>query len=693
MAHGHGDESAIGSRTRLPGIGRLILTLPVAAMLLLSISFGASDYLHARLLSVGQSLWDNYGLIRHGVPQPTCNPNPDIDALVKQRVAAAEARQASADDLLPPAPPNPAGIRASLTAARDQCRQHFRYYQEWQKVSDSGTLHAFSITEGAIGEFTIAGLRLQPYFLLGVILLCAAMASVTRQHIAIRGSVTRLDVRVGAVLQTIAGLLLLYSAWDWRGIAIGGSGGMDWLGLEWVIGFALVAVASAWPLIRPPDVPPGGHFLHALRAVPLYTYMTLIAAAYFLFMEAYPAGIAVQISRMLQYSDLYLAVALYIWVGVLLKHTRLTQLIFEVLRPWNLAPELITIIVVLIAAIPTAFTGASGIFVLALGGVIYDEIRIAGARRQLAMAATAMSGSMGVVLNPCLMVVIITALNKQVTTDQLYGWGDKVFLLSAAIFSLVTLLARRNPITLARPREALAPSLRALRPLLPYAIITAVVILAFSLLLRQHFNEFSAPTILPVVLLGILACDRWLLRRDARRSGESPPAGFWPVVREATAESTVHIGSLLLLMALSVAIGGVVERSEIMQLFSGTVGSVWLATLLITVTLVIIGMFIDPYGAIILVSTSIAGVAYHNGITPLHFWMIVLVAFELGYLMPPVALNHLLARQSIGEQEFERLLAERPHSGFWRRHEHVLMPILVMGSSLLIVAFAPLLFG
>ena len=45
--------------------------------------------------------------------------------------------------------------------------------------------------------------------------------------------------------------------------------------------------------------------------------------------------------------------------------------------------------------------------------------------------------------------------------------------------------------------------------------------------------------------------------------------------------------------------------------------------------LVIIGMTMDPYGAVILVTASIADVAYKNGIDAVHFLMVVLAAFEL----------------------------------------------------------------
>jgi len=162
-------------------------------------------------------------------------------------------------------------------------------------------------------------------------------------------------------------------------------------------------------------------------------------------------------------------------------------------------------------------------------------------------------------------------------------------------------------------------------------------------------------------------------------------------VREATTETTGHIGALLMLMGLSVSIGGVVERAELMHMVPTTFESVWVAMALLVAILVVIGMVMDPYGAVILVSATIATIAYDSGIHPVHFWMVTLVAFELGYLSPPVALNHLLTRQVVGEEEVA--LAREEGHNFWYRHEKILLPLVTMGIALGLVAFLPLALG
>jgi TRAP-type C4-dicarboxylate transport system permease large subunit len=108
------------------------------------------------------------------------------------------------------------------------------------------------------------------------------------------------------------------------------------------------------------------------------------------------------------------------------------------------------------------------------------------------------------------------------------------------------------------------------------------------------------------------------------------------------------------------------------------------------VVLVGIGMIMDPFGAVVLVSGTVAQIAYNNGINPVHFWMITLVSFELGYLTPPVALNHLLTRQMVGYEETAKASLEGDN--FWYRHEKILLPLVAMGTTLLLVAVVPVLY-
>ncbi len=666
-------------------------SLPACLLLLAVVIFSTSSDIHNRILKIGQSVWAGYYELRYDPVEPTCERNPDIEAEVQRRIAA-DSVDSGELDLFDSEPLDPETLRNSLLNAQRACEDKFVRYES---TADRITLgvRVYRAVELFIGDLIAFGLTSQRYILAILVIICAATATYTRHHIALRGIETRSDHLVSAFLQTIANLMLCVSAWSFRDLARHNGGEIllekDILNWIWIGGFGLIALISALHLIIvPKDLKPGGSLGNALLTVPLYTTMCLISSTYFM-SSGHVAGVGIYLDKMMDLSDMFLNVGLYVWIGMMLKQTQLAHLVFQVFKPWKMRPELLAIVTLAVTALPTAYTGASGIFVIAAGAVIYHELREAGARRQLALATTAMSGSLGVVLRPCLLVVIIAYLNREVTTDLLFGWGSKIFFLTLGLFAFFTLLLNRETSNrLAPASEAFPESVRRLRPILPYALIIVGVTLFYGLLLDVRLDEFSAPRVLPVMMLAILVYEHLMTRRKAD-VGERKPVEA--AVRGATSDTTTHIGALLFLMGLSVSIGGVVERAELMQMFPSSFDSVWTAMFLLVILLVIIGMLMDPYGAVILVSVTIAQVAYANGIDPLHFWMVTLVAFELGYLTPPVALNQLLTRQVVGEEELR--LSELHEGSFYRRHERTLLPVIVMGSALLLVAFVPLIVG
>ncbi|MDF1763658.1 MAG: TRAP transporter large permease subunit, partial [Oleibacter sp.] len=551
----------------------------------------------------------------------------------------------------------------------------------------------FRAIELGVSDFGELGMASQRIMLSILVLICGLTTLARRHHIALRPAITKLDYRVSAFAQLVALSVLFYSVYSFKNVAF--SAGLE-VPTEhfirhylWIVGFGVTLLLSLYQIIVvPQDAEEGGSIGKASLAIPLYATMALISGVYFLYV-GHPAGIGIYLNQMMELSQLFLNVGLYVWIGMLLKRTELAQKVFNIFRPFNLPPEMLAVAVVALAAVPTAYTGGSGIFVIAVGGLIYHELRRAGARRQLALAATAMSGSLGVVLRPCLLVVIVAALNNEVTTDQLFGWGVKVFFLTTVLFAFFALLTRQSvpeANAIKRDNSLVWPEFKeALKPLIPYVILISITLVIYAVLLNAYLDEFSAPIILPVLLLVVLFYERinqekGILKRENMNADyvEKRLTDGWmdirhgndsleKTVREATTETTGHIGALLMLMGMSVALGGVIERAEIMSFVPAEFSSIWIAMALLVTILVIIGMVMDPYGAVILVTTTLTTVAYQSGINPIHFWMVTLVAFELGYLSPPVALNHLLTRQVVGEEEVE--LSKKEGHNFWYRNE------------------------
>jgi len=674
-------------------------SLPACILLLLVVVFSTSSDIHNQILQVGEHYWAGYYKLRVDPVAPTCDPNINVEQKLQERLAQSQEDDGLGLDLFDAAPVDPGLIRTSIENARLDCVAKFASYDE---VSDRITpaVEAFRSVELFVSEAIGVGLVSQKFILVILILLCAMTATLKRHHIAMRPVISRRDHYFSGTAQIVANIILMVSSMSFQTLvhADGAKVPVEVAMLHnvWVYGLGLLLIVSIYNLINvPKHLPAGGGVGHAALAIPLYATMAMITGVFF-FSAGHTAGIGIYLAKLLDLADMFLNVGLYVWIGMLLKQTRFASLVLALFKPWKMPPEMLAFFVVVLAAVPTAYTGGSGIFVIAAGAVIYHEIRAAGARRNLALAATAMSGSMGVVLRPCLLVVVIAFMNREVTTDQLFGWGIWVFVLSAFMFFMVIMTVnRQSKIHLAPISEAFPKMLSQIRPLVPYIICMTAVIMFYNYAVNVQLDEFSAARILPVMMLSILAYEHFTKKEIVSDDGltTEPHPGIETCVRTATNQTTAEIGALLLLVSCSICLGGMIERSGVVELFPSDFDSVWSAMGLIVCALVVMGMIMEAFGAVILVSQTIATIAYQAGIDPIHFWMVTLCAFELGYLSPPVALNHLLTRQVVGEEEVLKADEECKDGTFYQRHERVLMPMITMGSVLLLVAFGPLLIG
>ncbi|MBX2798489.1 MAG: TRAP transporter large permease subunit [Myxococcales bacterium] len=582
----------------------------------------------------------------------------------------------------PAAAPTPVNCPALRNLADSCASDHAAYAAAVERLTP--TVKAFRGFELFISR--VAQFPFGKHMLVLLVILGALSTTAHRMHIALRNPQSLLEHRVRQAGLLVAHLLWLVSCVADYQVQIESAAERQNLGLPvlWALGFAALAVINLVHLARPPkdlDEQPTS-VVRLLMIVPLYVYMGIIGGIYFTFVEQHASGQAIYLHKFVQHPTIYLGIGLYIWAGMMLSRTRLATLGFDVLLPFQLPPALLAWLVVVLAAFPTAYSGASGIFVIAAGAVIFERLTAVGATPRVALAATAMSGSLGVVLRPCLVVVLIAVLNKQVTTDELFSYGLQVFALTALLSLVAFVLWNRDPLKFPDLGKAVPESLSAMRPLLPYLAIGVGVLLFYGVAFKTTVNEHTAPMVLPAVLLALLAWDR------TRGTDDGPT--LVPALVGSTSETSHHTGALLMVMCGSVGLGGVVERAEIMALVPESFGSLWITMTVLVVVMVLVGMTMDALGAVVLVSVTVAKIAYDNGIDPTHFWMVVLVGFELGYLTPPVSLNHLLARQVIGEASDVAVVD--PKEGFFAQYEHLIVPMAIMGTALVIVAYGPLFF-
>lgn len=689
-------------------LGEWFSSLPIFSLLLLTLIIGTGEMVHGQLLRLGESMFGDaahgvqYFMLRGDPTEPTCNPKLDIDAEVQRQMS--QAKPAGGDDvdaLFGDVKQDPEVLRKSLVSSTAECQLKHDIYQ---RIVGHLTPHvkAYRTLETSFFALFQLGTENRTLMLLLLVGIAAITTTLGHHHICIRPPHYKRDFKLQAIVMSVASAFLLYSSVRYYQISKGSGVELEHpiIYFLWMILFGSLMLINVVRIFgnggAAPDAPEGS-WQHAVLSVPLFSQLALVSGIYF-YAHGHESGLAIQVNRLLDLPVIFLNLALFIWSGMLLKQSRIVDLFMNVVRPWRFSPELLTYIVLLAAALPTAYTGASGILVIAAGGIVYHEIRAVGGSRQFALAATAMSGSLGVVLRPCLLVVLIAAYNKQVTTNMLYHWGGYVFLLTSTLFFLASQLQRTKRASIEAPAKAIPQMLRQAVHTLPYVAIVIVVIALYEYGFDTKLNEVTAPTIMPVIMLAVLVFDKWTTGRREHVGkhphhsvhGTDRQEGVEASVRAATNEAIGHIGALIMLMTISLAVGGVVERSEVMEMAPKTFPNIWLAMAFLVVTKVILGIFMDPFGAIILVSGTMAPIAYSNGIDPVHFWMMVLVAFELGYLMPPVALNQLLTRQVIGEEEILKADHEVRNQSFFRRYERWILPTVVMAVGLSIVAFGPL---
>lgn len=711
-----------------------ISAFTILLLLLLTLIIGTGEMIHGQMLRLGENLYGDpkvgmqYSFLRAEPEKPSCERNPNIDALVQAQMQN-NANDEFADIF---GTTSKEQVRESVLAGQQLCEDKFTFYDQSVKyLDDHPTIRTYRNIETTFFGIFQFGTDNKAVLLIIMVVLAAITATLKIHHIGLRGPSSRLDYRLYAIAMVLGnGFLTSSSISQYNSVLNSGvppTTEMTIIYWLWMMLFSILTLISIFQLfVIPKEAKTEGKLGLAFLAIPLYAYMAIITGFNFTFLMDYPMGQGIYLGQLVEFSSIFLNLALFIWAGMLLKQTLIIDKFLNILRPWNLAPETLTWIILLGAALPTAYTGASGIFVIAAGAIIYKEVWNAGGRRQFALATAAMSGSLGVVLRPCLLIVVVASLNKEVTTDLLYQYGLYVFLITSTLFLIISLFFAEQKFRIASPSEAFPRSAQALLTTVPYILVFLVVWAFYKYALDTNLNEFTAPVMMPIILLimvlyeklrhqpaPLAAVGHWdttlsnvSIEKEAEKaqipaekiaeqdSPDNPErkVSLWKSIHISASETVGHIGALVILMALSVSVGGYLERIELMEYFPTNIENIYLVITLIVCLMVFVGMIMDPFGAVILISATVAPVAYAYGIDPVHFWMIALIGFELGYVSPPVALNHLLARQAIGDEEVAAADAEVRGMSFYYRYERWILPLIVMIPAMIIIAYVPYVF-
>ncbi len=345
--------------------------------------------------------------------------------------------------------------------------------------------------------------------------------------------------------------------------------------------------------------------------------------------------VAIEIYRVAEMPAL-VAIPLFTFAGYVLGESqspqrlvRLTQALLGWLRGGLAIVSLAT------CALFTAFTGASGVTIVALGALLYPALLRAEYPERFSLGLVTTSGSLGLLFAPALPLILYGVVAQRMSVDPPVRIDD-VFaaglvpgiLMVTALSAWSVWQRRRSPESRTRfswrvARAALRESVWEIP--LPVVVLGGIYSGVFAL------SEAAAVTALYVLVVEVG------IRREI-------PLSRLPAVMR---ESMVLVGAILVILSVSLASTNYLIDTEVpirlFDLIHSQIDSRLSFLMLLNLFLLVLGMMLDIFSAIVIVVPIILPVAIGYGIHPVHLGIIFLANMQLGYITPPVGMNLFIA--------------------------------------------------
>jgi C4-dicarboxylate transporter DctM subunit len=322
------------------------------------------------------------------------------------------------------------------------------------------------------------------------------------------------------------------------------------------------------------------------------------------------------------------------------------------------------IVTVLVCTFFTSFTGASGVTILALGGLLMPMLLSGGLKEKDSLGLITGAGSLGLLLPPCL-PLILYALVAKVPIQQMFLGG----LLPSVVMVIATACWG-----VWRSRKSAAPA----EPFSGRRLWKALWAAKWELLLPvvaivTLFAGWATPVeAAAITALYAIAVEAFIHRELSLFRG----------LPKAMADCGLLIGGVLLILGVALGFTNYLVDAEVpakaVEWTTHTIHSRIIFLLALNAFLLIVGCLMDIFSAIVVQVPLLLPLAAAFGVDPIHLGIIFLANLEVGYLTPPIGLNLLLSSYRFGKPIPEVLRS-------------VLPIVWVMGIGVLLITYIPYL--
>lgn len=371
----------------------------------------------------------------------------------------------------------------------------------------------------------------------------------------------------------------------------------------------------------------------ALLGTPLFAIIAASALFGFYHNEIDLMVVAIEFYRLADMSIL-LAIPLFTFAGYLLSESqaparlmRLTQALLGWL-PGGLAMVSLTA-----CALLTAFTGASGVTIVALGALLYPALIKAGYHENFSLGLVTTSGSLGLLFAPSLPLILYGVIAQQMsvgrpfTIDELFLAGIMPGLLMLIMLSAWSYWHNRD---IGLTRFTVNEAWQALRESrwelpLPFIVLGGIYSGYFAV------SEAAAVTTVYVLTVEVL------IHREISLS-QLPG-----VMRSAM----VMVGGILVILGVSLASTNVMIDANVpgrlFEFVHDHISSRLTFLIALNVFLLILGMMLDIFAALVIMIPLLLPIAVGYRVDPVHLGIIFLANMQIGYFTPPVGMNLFIA--------------------------------------------------